>query len=92
MKTRGILTLVLVSLFVGIPLCFSDELRIPFSIKEQAFLQELKKHNLNFDGSDNADGLLKNYGQTMSVCTFKKATPEQLKIITDAAFKCVRKK
>lgn len=90
MKTLGV-GIGVIAMLVLTSNCFCDEIRIPFSIHEKAFKQELAKHGMRMDHSDNGDGFIEDRGGSMNVFSYHSFTPKQMEIIKDAAFKCERK-
>ena len=83
-----------VTLFIGVALttiCLADEIRIPLSIKEKMFIEEMKRRGMDLSHTDESDGHTAYTSDGFCVYTYRPVTKEQLVQIQEAAFKCVRK-
>ena len=88
MKTWGGLVVILLGLstssFAG------DEVKIPFSVKEECFKTEMGILGYDLSGCDDCYGEAGIYEGEFTVRSFKASTIDELNIIKDCAFKCVR--
>lgn len=87
-KTLLITTL---CMFILSPLCFADEIKIPFPLERQKFLKECKKRGVDLYDKKDSIGFAENRGGETTVYTYKNISYENMDKIKEAAFNSIRK-
>lgn len=90
MNKLGVMGLIVLGLITS-SLSFADQIVIPLSIKQDKFVKEMKKRGMDLRRRDDSDGYVEYGPQGFMVVTYKPITFEQLDLIREVSFKCVRK-
>lgn len=70
--------------------CFADEFRVPYGVKKNMFLEEMKKEGYDFSGTDDADGHVEDKGNQFIVFTNRGASDYTMDKIQEVAKRCHR--
>lgn len=79
------MTAALITTLVVAPMSFADVAWIPGSIKVERFKEEMAKVGMDLSGTDEADGLVENFGTKLKVVSYRSLTIEQLDQLKEAA-------
>jgi hypothetical protein len=82
--------LILVFSIILTSTCFADTIQVPIPVYMEEFLKECKSMGLDLYGNRDSDGFVKDYASNFSVYTYTQAKEEQLKVITEAAWRSIR--
>lgn len=70
--------------------CLAAEFRMPYSVKKEMFLKEMKKLGYDFYGNDDSDGNVQDKGSMFIVFTNLPPTEYTMEKIEEVSKRCIR--